>query len=132
MKKMALFLIIPFTLLLGIQTANAQENTTAPANTHMKASSQRSASAASTMWNSFKPETLTGTISMIEPGQKEIFLSGSNGASFEFKLTPRTKIQIGGERSTIAQLAERAQNKATVTFVARPKGDIAHSITVSS
>lgn len=126
MKKMALFLIIPCALLLGIQTAKAQQKMKTSANTHPAASAQNN------LWNSFRPETLSGTISIVAPGKKEMFLSSSSGASFEFIVTPKTKIKIGGTQSTIAQLADQVQKQATITFVARPKGDIAHSIKVNS
>lgn len=133
MKKLALLLIIPFALLLGTQTASAQNKTMTPASTHkqMKASTQQSTAASKPMWNSFKPETLKGTISIVEPGKKSLFVSASNGVSFHFLVTGRTKIHINGTRSTIADLAQLAQKQATVTFVARPRGDVAQSITVS-
>lgn len=126
MKKLALLLIIPFTLLLGIQTASAKQKTTAPA------SMQRAASTAKANWNSFKPETLSGTITVIQPGKKSVYVTASDGVSFHFRVTPKTKIRINGTRSSMADLAEQAHNQATVTFVAWPKGDVAKSITVSS
>ena len=131
MKKLALLLIIPFSLLLGSQMARAQNKAKATASTHMKASTQRPTASANGMWDSFKPETLNGTISIIVPGKKEMFLS-ADGGSYEFRMTPRTKIRINGTSSTIAQLADQANKQATVSFVAWPKGDIASSIKVSS
>lgn len=132
MKKLAFFLIIPFTLLLGTQMGRAQEGATAPASTQMKASTQQPAASARANWNAFKPETLSGTISIIEPGKKSVFVSGPGGVSYKFLVTPRTKIQIGGTTSSFNDLVSQTQKKATVTFLARPKGDIAQSITVSS
>lgn len=132
MKKLALILIIPFSLLLGAQVASAQKTPMAPAGKQMKASTQRPAATAKTTWDSFKPETLSGTISIIEPGKKSIFVTSSGGVSFHFLVTKRTKIQIGGTSSTIAQLADQAHEQATVTFTARARGDVASSISVSS
>ena len=121
MKNLALFLIVSFTVLGAVQVASAKENTNSKSeNTRMS------------MWDSFKPETLMGKISIIEPGKKAVFLSAANGVSYQFLVTPKTRIQVAGAKTTIAQLADQANEHATVVFVARPQGDFAHSITVSS
>ncbi len=134
MKKLALLLIIPCALLLVAQTASAQNKTMAPASTHkqMKATTQLPTVASRSMWDLFRPETVTGTMSIIEPGKRSLFVSTSSGVSFHFVVTGRTRIRINGTPSTIAELAQQVQKQATVSFVARPSGDIAQSITVSS
>lgn len=71
-------------------------------------------------------------MSIIEPGKRSLFVSTSSGVSFHFVVTGRTRIRINGTPSTIAELAQQVQKQATVSFVARPSGDIAQSITVSS
>jgi hypothetical protein len=121
MKKLALFLIVTFTVLGAVQVASARENT-----------KSKSENTGMSMWDSFKPETLKGKISIIEPGKKAVFLSAANGVSYQFLVTPKTRIQVAGAKTTIAQLADQANEHATVVFVARPQGDFARSITVSS
>lgn len=116
MKKLLLLLVIPFTLLLGVPTATAQEKIATPAETN---------------WNSYRPETLSGTISMVEPGTKSVFVMGSGEVSYKFLVTPKTKIQIDGTKGTIEDLAGQAQKQVSVTFVARRNGNMAQSISVS-
>lgn len=125
MKKFVLLLIVPFALLLGVRTASAQESTTAPPST------QRAAPSTRAMWNNFKPATLNGTISMVDPSEKSVFVTGSDGVSYKFLVTPKTKIEIDGTKSSLNELADQTQKQITVTFVARPNGNFASSITVS-
>ena len=70
MEELVLLLIIPFALLLGVQMATAQEEATSPAESN---------------WNSYRPETLSGTISMVEPGTKAVFVTGSDEVSYKFR-----------------------------------------------
>lgn len=116
MKKLVLLLIVPFALLLGVQTATAQEKTptTAEAN-----------------WNNFRPETLNGTIAMVDPGAKAVFVMGSGEVSYKFLVTPKTKIQINGTSSSFDNLAGQTNKEVTITFVARPNGNMAQNINIS-
>ena len=116
MKKLVLLLIIPFALLLVVQPATAQ---------------QKATSSVETNWNSFRPETLSGTITMVEPGTKAVFVMGSGEVSYKFLVTGKTKIAIAGTKASIDELANQAQKQVTITFVARPHGNMAQSISVS-
>lgn len=116
MKKLVLLLMIPFALLLGVPTATAQEKTATPAETN---------------WNSYRPETLSGTISIVETGTKSVFVMGSGGTSYKFLVTPKTKIEVDGTKGTIEDLAGQTQKQVSVTFVARRNGNMAQSISVS-
>jgi hypothetical protein len=103
-------------LLLGVQMVTAQQN---------------SVSAAEANWDNFKPETLSGTISMVEPSAKTIFVTGSNEVSYKFLITNKTKIEIGGTRSPLHELASQTEKPVTVTFVARADGNFARGISIS-
>ena len=116
MKKLVLLLIIPFALLLVVQPATAQ---------------QKATSSVETNWNSFRPETLSGTITMVEPGTKAVFVMGSGEVSYKFLVTRKTKIEIAGTRASIDELANQTRKEISVTFVARPNGNVAQSISVS-
>ena len=116
MKKFVLLLIVPVALVLGVQTATAQ---------------QKATSSVESNWNSFRTETLSGTITMVQPGAKAVYVEGSGGVSFQFLVTNKTRIEVDGAKATIDDLANQTQKQVTVTFVARPNGDMAHSITVS-
>jgi hypothetical protein len=115
MKKLVLFLIVPFALLLGVPTATAQEKATAPAEAN---------------WNSYRPETLNGTITMVEPDTMSVFVTGSGEVSYKFVVTNKTKIEIDGTSSSIDELAAQTRKPATITFVARPSGNFAQSISI--
>lgn len=116
MKKLMLLLIIPFALLLVVPPATAQEKATTPAETN---------------WNSFRPETLNGTISMVEPGGKTLFVMGSGEVSYKFVVNEKTRIEVDGAKTSIENLGNQANKQVTVTFVARPSGNVAQSISVS-
>ncbi len=117
MKRFVLLLIVPVALLLGIQTATAGQKAT------------RSVEA---NWNNFRAETLSGTISIVKPTTRTVFVNGPDNVSYKFLVTHRTKIKVAGTASSIAALASQTDRQVTITFVARAKGDVAHSITVSS
>jgi hypothetical protein len=116
MKKFAMLLIVPFALLLAVQTATAQEKTTSPAEVN---------------WNSYRAETLNGTISAVEPGTRSVFVMGPDEVSYKFLVTSKTKIEISGTTSSIEDLAGQTHKPIMVTFVARRTGNFAQSISVS-
>lgn len=115
MKKFAFLLIFPNALLLGVQTATAQ---------------QKSTSTAETKWNNFRPETLSSTISMVKPGTTALFVTGSGEVPYKFFVTNKTKIDVGGTASSLDGLASQTQKQATIAFVARPKGNFAQVISI--
>ena len=115
MKKIAFLLIFPIALLLGVQTVTAQ---------------QKSTSLAETNWDNFRPETLSGTISMVEPGTKALFVTGPGEVSYKFLVTNKTKIEVDGTTSAPNELASQTQKQATITFVARPNGNFAQDISI--
>ena len=116
MKKLVLLIIIPFALLLVVQPATAQ----------MKATSS-----VETNWNSFRPETLGGTITMVEPAEKAVFVMGSGEVSYKFLVTGKTNIEVNGTKASIDELANQTRKEISVTFVARARGNMAQSISVS-
>lgn len=120
MKKLALFLIVPFVLLLGVQTATAQKST----------SPRPATSTAQAAWNSYRPETLKGKISMIVVDQKLVILEASGGVPYDITVTQKTKIEINGKSSTFDDLVGQTDTEATITFIARPNGDFAESIAI--
>lgn len=120
MRKASLFLSVSLVLLFGVGMATAQT---------MKSPAPAS-SAAERNWNSYQPETLSGTISMFD-AQQHVMVLKSEGVPYNFKITKATKIEIGGARATFAELTNQTGSSASVTFVARRNGDFAKSVTVS-
>jgi hypothetical protein len=115
MKKVSLLLSVSLVLLFGAAMASAQAT---------------KGSAAERNWNSFRPETLSGTISMIDADQNLVVLTSDN-VPYNFKVTKATKIEIGGSKATFNELVNQTQKEASVTFVARRDGNFARSISIS-
>ena len=122
MKKSVMFLILSLVLFGGARMARAEK----------KASTQSHASSVQTNWNSFKPETLSGTISIVGSKNKDIFVTSSDGIPYHFVVNKQTKIEIGGASASFEKLADKTGSQVAITFVARPQGNFAKSITVSS
>lgn len=121
MKKVALLLTITSALLLGIQTASAQKSESAGSETGV----------VQARWSSYKPETIEGMLSMVVTEQKLVVVTSSEGVPYNFQLTKKTKIEIGGIASSFDDLAGHIHGQATVTFVPRRNGNMAQSIVVS-
>ncbi len=120
MKKVSLLVSISMFLLMGVAAASTQptKNTAAESHTTQK------------QWDSFKPETLSGTISIVNQHRKKVFLT-SRKIPYDFKITKSTKITIDGSKSNFSQLADQTPAQASVTFIARADGNFAKSITVT-
>ena len=67
---------------------------------------------------------------MVEPGGKTLFVMSSGKVSYKFVVTHRTKIQIDGAKASIDELGNQARKQVTVTFVARPSGNVAQSLSI--
>jgi hypothetical protein len=101
-----------------------------------------------------KPETITGTISVVEPGEGAVMLArrgpteppstelvGNNGqvtalqgpgeTNYSFRVTSSTIIKVGGQPAKLADLAELQDKQATVRFVPKRDGNFATSLEVN-
>ncbi len=120
MKKVSLLLCICMFLLMGA----------AMAGTHATKGSPAKASTVKMEWDSFKPETLHGTILLIDAPQKRVFIT-SRSIPYEVKVTKATKIEIAGSKSNFSSLKGQTKKEASVTFIARAGGNYAQNITVT-
>jgi len=73
-----------------------------------------------------KTETISGTISVVDPAKKTVALT-ANGVAYSFKVVG-TKITVGGKKTKLGDLQTGAQ--ASVVFLASRTGDTAKSIEV--
>lgn len=121
MKRLVMFLAAPFVLSAGKGMACIEKK----AGTHPRTSRTKAT------WNSFKPETLAGIISMMESKKKEIFVTASDRIPHYFLVTRKAKIEICGVPSSFDQLTAQDGSQATITFIARPEGSFAKRISVS-
>jgi len=65
---------------------------------------------------------------MVKPGKNRVFVNDPGGFTFDFVVTPATRITAGGQRLKIADLASKANQQVTVRYIPERKGDIASSI----
>jgi hypothetical protein len=76
-------------------------------------------------------EDLSGTITVVDPSDKEITLVGSNGVPYDFDLTTKTRVELANEKIVVNQLASETHKQATVHFVPTSHGNLADSIQIS-
>jgi hypothetical protein len=77
-------------------------------------------------------EDLSGTITLIDPTDKEVTLVGSNGVTYDFELTKRTKVELANQKIGINELAGESHKQATIHFVPRSDGNLAEIIQINA
>jgi len=76
-------------------------------------------------------EDLSGTITVVDPTDKEVTLIGSNGIPYDFKLTKKTQLELSNSKIGMNELASESHKQATVHFVPRSDGNLAESIQIN-
>jgi hypothetical protein len=79
-----------------------------------------------------KKETLTGTLSMVDPSHDLVVVKDSGNIPFDFKVTKSTKIEVGETSGHLSGLASELHQRAQVTFVPMDNGDFARTIKVTA
>jgi len=77
-------------------------------------------------------EDLSGTITVIDPTDKEITLVGSNGVPYDFELTQKTRVELANKKIGMNELASENHKQATIHFVPRSDGNLAESIQINA
>lgn len=83
------------------------------------------------MQSAWPPETLYGTITMVDPGQKLVVVEGPNKALFDMVVTRRTSISSGSQELNIEDLSQYQNKPVSIMFVPERRGDVAESIRVN-
>lgn len=74
-------------------------------------------------------ETVSGTITMVDPGLKTVVVKTSDGVPFDIVVTGKTQIEGGHQKVTLQDLQKQDLNKSvSVRFVPERRGDVARSI----
>jgi hypothetical protein len=76
-------------------------------------------------------EDLSGTITVVDPSDKEVTLVGSNGVPYDFDLTRKTRVELSDKKIGANQLATETHKQATVHFVPTSHGNLADDIQIS-
>lgn len=139
----ALFAFV-LMLAVGISLAApvpASKDSTTKKTTTMKAKPAASKAAAESMTKSHAKKTrlalasaedLSGTISRVDPTDKEVTVVGSNGVPYDFKITNRTLVELANNKIGMNELASESQKQVTVHFVPRTDGNLAENIKISA
>ncbi len=77
------------------------------------------------------PENLSGKIDIVDTTNHLLIVKDSTGTTFDFKVTPATRIKEEGAKGTLADLSSKTNDEVTVHFVPERRGDIAESIKLS-
>ncbi len=77
------------------------------------------------------PETLSGTILMVEEARNLLIVQSARGVPYNFVVTRATRITADGQRLKLSDLAARKGSQVTVRFVPTRRGNIARTVEVS-
>jgi hypothetical protein len=80
---------------------------------------------------SWPPETLTGTISMVDPSQHILVIKGHDGVPFDMVIGRSTRIESGNQRLSLSALSQDLNHQVTVRFTPEGRGDIARSVNLN-
>jgi hypothetical protein len=106
-------------ILLAVPMTAAQQS---------KAKAKTKPAAMRSMW---PPETVSGKIEMVDPAAKLMVVEGPGGVPFDVVVTPKTRIESGGQGIKLKDLSQRTDQQVSVQYVPERRGDIARSIRVT-
>jgi len=100
----------------------AVASATAAKTTHSKTT------AASVGRSAWRPETMSGKIAKVDPGQKLLVIETPDRVPFDMLVTARTRIQSGGQTIALKDLTRDTNKMVSVKFIPERRGDVAKSI----
>jgi hypothetical protein len=72
--------------------------------------------------------TTTGKLSTVDANGKLLIVTGDDGTPFDFKVTRATRIEVNGQKSTLADLSGKTDQQVTVKF----RDDLTHGLVARS
>jgi ABC-type amino acid transport substrate-binding protein len=76
--------------------------------------------------------TATGKLSTVDANGKLLIVTGADGTPFDFKVTRATRIQVNGQKGTLADLSSKTDQQVTVKFRDDlTRGLVARSVDIS-
>jgi hypothetical protein len=144
-RLVPMFFTIVLTLAVGVSLAastseskpstnNATTKATAkskPSASQNRAKPEAKSSAKKTKHVLASADDLSGSITAVDPADKEVTLIGSNGVPYDFKLTKKTEVELSHKKIGVNDLASESHKQATVHFVPRTDGNLAESIQIN-
>jgi hypothetical protein len=80
--------------------------------------------------SAWPPETLSGTITMVDRAQKLLVVQDPDKVTFDMVVTPKTHIKSGNESLTLQDLSRYQNQNVSIKFVPERRGDVAESIRI--
>lgn len=87
--------------------------------------------ATTSMRNAWKPETLTGKITSVDPDRNLMIVETKDGIPFDMLVTPNTRIKSGDRGLDLKDLRQDVNKNVSVRFTPERRGDVASSIQVN-
>ena len=134
-------LLLAVGMCLAAAAPAAKDSTTKNQTTAMKAKPSASKTAVKSVTKSSASQThhvlasaedLSGTISMVDPTDKEVTLVGSNGVPYDFRVTTKTLVELSNNKIGANELASGDHKQATVHFVPMSNGNLAQKIQIGA
>lgn len=141
-------MLFAFVLMLAVgvsfgvpaaSTNNSETKTTTKAVTKTKPATGKSAMKSMTKSSARESdhvlasaEDLSGTITLVDPNDKEITLVGSNGVPYDFELTKKTQVELANQKIRMNELSSESHKQATIHFVPKSDGNLAESIQINA
>jgi hypothetical protein len=127
MRKALLMLLALLVLtFVGSASAWAQE----AAKPEKAPTKEKAAPAEKPKAEAAKPETISGTIQMVDTEKKLVVLTSSAGVPYDFKVSGATRIKVAGKKAKLDELSAQANRSATVKFLPVRTGNVAQSIEI--
>jgi len=95
------------------------------------AETKKTAAKHSSVPQAWPAETLTGKIVTADPSANRVVVKTTDGVSFDFDITSRTRIGANNRKVTLKDLQTDLNKGVSVKFVPERKGDIAQSIRIN-
>lgn len=142
MKKTVLTLAILSLLVMwggvsvfaGQDTQGSSASQTAPATPAKKATHHHAHAAATNLTAKYASgvQELSGSISMVDTGQKVLVVTNSDGTPFNFKMMHGTRIEVNGKKGTLDALSDQTGKQASIKYRdGLNRGLLAESVQVS-
>ena len=94
----------------------------------MSAASKHMTTATPSAW---APETLNGTITMVDPQQKLVVVQAPGQVPFDLVVTARTRIRSGNQAISLQELTQDTNKTVSVQYTPERSGDVAKSIRIT-
>lgn len=78
----------------------------------------------------YAPETLTGTVMMVNPHLNLLVIKGQGNVPYDMTVTPGTRIRSGDRTLSLPELNSDMNRPVSVTFVPTNSGDMARIIQI--